>query len=130
MPPQVVAGAMLQCTFGMAPTSMIVLPLARVFASNLPAANIMDNKPIVNIPTFGMCQGVNLANPAVAAATAAALGVPTPAPCVPVIVAPWFIGAPQVMMGTGPALNGTSKVMCIWLGVISITSPGQFTVQD
>ena len=36
----------------------------------------MDNKPFVNILTFGIC---SLANPATAALTAAALGVLTPA---------------------------------------------------
>jgi hypothetical protein len=37
------------------------------------AATIMDYAPIVNIPPFAMCQ--SLANPTVATATTAALGV-------------------------------------------------------
>ncbi|RKG64195.1 DUF4280 domain-containing protein, partial [Corallococcus exercitus] len=72
---QVVMGAMLQCSFGVAPSSLMVLPANRVMATT-PAANIMDNKPLLNILPFGMCN--SLANPMVAAATAAALGVLTP----------------------------------------------------
>jgi hypothetical protein len=116
-------GAMMQCSFGVAPSSLVVLPTNRVMTSSMPAANIMDNKPIVNIPPFGMCQ--SLANPTVAAATAAAMGALTPMPCVPVTAAPWIVGAPTVMVGGMPALNDSSKLMCNWGGVIQITSPGQ-----
>lgn len=121
----VTTGAMLQCTFGLAPSTLNVLPVNLVTAGS-PAANIMDNKPIVNIPPFGMCNSP--ANPTVAAATAAALGVLTPMPCIPMIAAPWTPGAPTVMIKNMPALNNTSKCMCNWGGVISINSAGQFTV--
>lgn len=121
----VTTGAMLQCTFGLAPSTLNVLPVNLVTAGS-PAANIMDNKPMVNIPPFGMCNSP--ANPTVAAATAAALGVLTPMPCIPVIAAPWTPGAPTVMIKNMPALNNTSKCMCNWGGVISINSAGQFTV--
>jgi hypothetical protein len=120
-------GAMLQCTFGMAPSSLIVLPQNRVMVNNMPAANIMDNKPMANILPFAMCQ--SMANPMVAAATAAALGVLTPMPCVPVTAAPWAPGAPTVLVANMPALNNSSKCMCNWGGVISINVPGQFTTQ-
>ena len=122
MAKQVVAGAMMQCSFGAAPSALIVLPVNRVMAEGKPAANIMDHKPVVNIPTFGMCTAPT--NPAVIAATAAALGVPTPAPCVPVVPAPWAPGSPTVPIGNMPALNDMSKCMCAWAGVISITNPG------
>jgi hypothetical protein len=124
---QVVMGAMLQCSFGVTPSSLIVLPQNRVMVNNLPAANIMDNKPIANIPPFGMCQ--SLANPMVASATAAALGVLTPMPCLPVTAAPWAPGAPTVLVANMPALNNSSKCMCNWGGVISINVAGQFTTQ-
>ncbi|MFO1052674.1 MAG: DUF4280 domain-containing protein [Planctomycetota bacterium] len=127
MPFQVVAGAMTSCSFGMAPSTLMVLPQNRTLAGGMPAANIMDNKPIVNVLPFGMCQ--SLANPTVAAATAAALGVLTPMPCVPVIPAPWVPGAPTVMVGGMPALDNTSKCMCAWAGVIQITNAGQTTTQ-
>ena len=120
---QVVAGATIMCSFGAAPSALIVLPQNRTMTGGPPAANIMDHKPIVNIPTFGAC--TSLANPTVAAATSAALGVLTPMPCVPNTPTPWAPGSPTVMIGGMPALNDTSKCMCMWAGVISITVPGQ-----
>ncbi|MBW2246203.1 MAG: DUF4280 domain-containing protein [Deltaproteobacteria bacterium] len=125
MAKQVVMGAMMQCSFGVAPASLVVLPANRVMVNNQPAANIMDHKPVVNIPTFGACTAPS--NPAVIAATSAALGVPTPAPCVPVTAAPWVPGSPTVPIGNMPALNDTSTCMCTWGGAISITFPGQVT---
>ena len=122
---QVAAGAMLQCSFGVAPSALVVLPLNCVM-TGAPAANIMDNKTIVNIPPFGMCNSPS--NPMVAAATAAALGVLTPMPCIPVTAAPWVPGSPTVLIGNMPALNNSCKAMCNWGGVIQILVPGQFTV--
>jgi hypothetical protein len=57
------------------------------------------------------------------------MGVLTPQPCVPVTAAPWTPGSPQVMIQNQPALNIASTCMCNWGGVISITNPGQTTVQ-
>jgi hypothetical protein len=118
-------GAMMQCSFGAAPSSLIVLPQNRVLAGGAPAATIMDGKPIVNIPPFGVC--TSMANPTVAAATAAALGVLTPMPCVPVTPAPWVPGAPTVMIGNMPALDDQAKLMCNWGGLIQISFAGQVT---
>ncbi len=122
----VCGGAMLQCSFGVAPSSLMVLPANRVMTA-MPIANIMDNKPMVNILPFGMCQ--SMANPTVAAATAAKFGVMTPMPCVPATAAPWAPGSPTVLVANLPALNSTSKCMCNWGGVISVTQPGQMTIQ-
>ena len=122
----VCGGAQLMCTFGMAPSVMNVLPNNKTMTS-MPLANIMDNKPMTNIMPFGMCTCP--ANPQVAAATAAALGVLTPMPCVPAIPAPWAPGSPQVLIGNFPALNNTSKLMCAYGGVISITNPGVTNIQ-
>ena len=127
MPQQVCMGAMMTCSCGVAPSSLIVLPQNRVMTSNMPAANIMDNKPIVNIPPFGMCS--SLANPTVAAATTAALGVLTPMPCVPATVTPWAPGSPTVMLGNMPTLNNTCTLNCMWGGVITISQPGQTQTQ-
>ena len=118
-------GAMMQCSFGVAPSSLVILPANQVL-TGAPAATIMDNKPIVNIPPFGMCTTVS--NPTVAAATTAALGVLTPMPCVPATAAPWAPGSPTVLIANMPALNNTSKLLCNWGGVIQITSPGEMTV--
>ena len=122
---QVCMGAMLSCSFGVAPGTLVVLPLSQVMTT-MPAANIMDNKPMMNIMPFGMCQSPS--NPMVIAATAAALGVLTPVPCIPMTMAPWMPGSPTVLIGNMPALNDGSKLMCMWGGVIGIDAPGQFTV--
>jgi len=127
MPLQVVNGAMLQCSFGMVPSSLVVLPAHKDMTGGVPAANIMDHVPMLNIMPFGMCQSI--ANPTVAAATAAALGVLTPMPCIPATSAPWAPGSPTVMVDGQPALNSTSMCMCNWAGVIQITNPGQTTTE-
>jgi len=125
MPKHVCNNAVLQCSFGAAPSMLGVLPINRELTSNQPAANIMDHIPIVNIRPFGMCSSA--ANPTVAAATAAALGVLTPMPCVPATPAPWAPGSPTVMLSNFPALNDTSTLNCIWGGVIKVQFPGQVT---
>lgn len=122
----VFGGAVLQCSFGMAPSVLNVLPAVRVTGS-MPMATIMDQAPMVNIMPFGMCSSI--ANPTVAAATAAALGVLTPMPCIPVIPAPWAPGSPTVLAGGKPCLNHTSKCMCAYGGVINIQNPGTVNVQ-
>ena len=127
MPNHVCMGALLQCSFGVTPSSLVVLPVNKVMTSFVPAANIMDNKPMVNIMPFGMCQSPS--NPVVAAATAAALGVLTPMPCIPATTAPWAPGAATVMLANMPALDDTSTLMCMWGGVIKVNYAGQATEQ-
>jgi hypothetical protein len=114
-------GTMLMCSFGLAPAPMVVLPTNRVIVEGAPVATIADNAPFVNIVPFGMC--TSLANPITAAQTAAALGVLTPGVCTPVIPAPWLPGAPTMLVGNMPTLNNTSKCMCAYGGVISVTVP-------
>lgn len=126
MPMQVCMGASMMCTMGLAPSSLVVLPVNKVLTNQVPDANIMDHVPMVNIMPFGMCTSV--ANPTVAAATAAALGVLTPMPCIPNTPAPWVMGAPTVLLGNQPTLDNVSKLMCTWAGVISFVTPGEFTV--
>ena len=127
MPQHVVNGAMLTCSFGNAPATLTVLPSKRIVIANQPAANIMDNAPMVNILPFGMC--LSLANPMVAAATSAALGVLTPQPCIPVTPAPWTPGSPTLLVGGQPALQNTCQLMCQWGGVITVSNAGQVTVE-
>ncbi|MEP7075000.1 MAG: DUF4280 domain-containing protein [Acidobacteriota bacterium] len=128
MPCQVCHGAQLVCTMGMAPSALVVLPINRVMTNNVPDANIMDHMPFVNIMPFGMC--MSPANPMVAAATAAAFGVLTPMPCLPMTMTPWMPGAvsPPVMLGSQPSLDDISTLMCNWAGVISVIFPGEITV--
>lgn len=82
--------AQIKCSFGVAPSALIVIPSSMVMVNNMPAATIMDFNPMANIPPFGMC--MTITNPAVAAATSAALGVFTPRPLYTChcSLGPWF----------------------------------------
>lgn len=124
---QVINGAVLKCSFGVAPSALIVLPTNKTLACYMPAATIMDYVPLMNIMPFGMCQSPT--NPVVIAATAAKLGVFTPMPCIPAVVLPWVPGSPKVLIGGIPALNDSSQCVCLWAGIIQITFSGQTTVQ-
>lgn len=115
-------GASMQCSFGVAPSTLNVLPTNKCMTAT-PIANIMDNKAMVNIPPFGMCNSP--LNPATKRPPPVFF---TPAPCTPVIAAPWAPGAPTVMLANQPILNNTSKLLCNWGGVIQILSPGQTTI--
>lgn len=124
---QVCAGATTMCSFGMAPGSLVVLPVHMVM-TGAPAGNIGDSAPIVNITPFGAC--TSMANPTVAAATAAAMGALTPMPCVPVPAGPWVPGSLKVILKGMPALDNNAKAMCAYGGVIQIVNPGQVKVVD
>ena len=109
------------CTGGVAPSALNVLPIGRPMCTG-PAANIADVAPMVNVPPFGMCNMPS--NPAVAAATAAALGVSTPSAAA---VAAATVGlAGELHMPKGMMLvmgmwsmmlaSGTSPVMTLLVG--------------
>jgi hypothetical protein len=119
----VTSGTMM-CPMGTGPSSFVATP-KQTLSSFKDAGNILDHKPIANIPPFGMC--MSMANPAVAAATSAAMGALTPMPCVPNTPAPWVTGAPTVILNSAPALNNTSKLTCVYGGMISFVQPGQVT---
>jgi hypothetical protein len=127
MPLQVVNGAELACSFGTSPSSLVVLPINRSMIANQPEATIQDHIPMVNIMPFGMC--ISPSNPQVAAATAAALGVLTPQPCIPATTSPWTPGALTVTIANLVALDNISMCTCMWAGVITITDAGQATVE-
>ena len=122
MSQQVCMGATTKCSFGAAPGSLAVLPMNRVLATT-PAATIMDHAPMVNVLPFGTCSSP--ANPMVIAATAAAMGVLTPQPCLPVTPAPWLPGKPTVLINGMPALGSDCKLVCAWGGMIEVAAPGQ-----
>lgn len=123
MPVQVVNGAQLMCTFGMAPSNLVVLPVRLVNVANQPSATIMDHVPMTNIMPFGACSAPT--NPQVIAATIAALGVFTPQPCIPATTSPWMPGGVTVNNTNQVTLDNVSKCMCTWLGVITVANPGQ-----
>lgn len=122
----VVQTATCTCSFGAAPAVLTVTSQQTVSICKMPAATIQDGAVLSNVPTFGMCS--NLANPTVASATAAAMGVLTPMPCVPATVA-WAPGCPTVTVCKRPLLNSTSKLTCSCGGVIQVTVTPAMTVK-
>lgn len=121
------SGAMMTCSFGIAPASLTVPPTGRVTVDGVPMATVMDHQPNVNVTPFGMC--TTLSNPQVASATSAALGVLTPQPCMPVTTSPWTPGSPTVTVAGTPALSATSTCQCAWGGLITLTTPATRTTQ-
>ncbi len=119
----VCSGAMMQCTMGSSPAALTVLPIRTVFLAGQPQANISDHIPMVNLAPFGVCR--SLAFPATAAATAAALGVLTPMPCIHNTPAPWFVGKIDTLIQGQPALLKSCKCQCMWGGTISLITDGQ-----
>lgn len=118
----VVNGASLKCSQGLAPSTLVVLPTEKIDAGEQPAGTVQDYKPMVNVPPFGMCNSTS--NPQVISATAAAQGVHTPMPCVPMISAAWSPGSTIVEINGKKALTADSKCNCQWNGSIEITKPG------
>lgn len=118
-------GASCVCSFGMMPCTLNAG--GTVKAEGTALATVRDHG-ITNLRTFGMC--TSLTNPAVAAATAAALGVMTPQPCIPQIVTPWSGGSPTVKSEGSSVITGASTTNCLYGGVISISRLTQNTVKS
>ena len=114
------------CSMGTAPAPVKVTSQSKVLADGKPAATITDSQGGANIGPFGMC--TSMANPAVSAATAAAMGVLTPQPCMPVAAGTWIATKPKVLIGGKPCLTGDCKMMCAYAGSVSVTFPGQVKV--
>ncbi len=119
----VVNTAVCTCSFGTLPMVLPVTSQQTITMCGMTAATIMDNK----CTTFGMCSCP--ANPAVAAATAAAMGVLTPSACIPVTPAPWAPGVPTVTVCGKLLLNNTSKLMCQYGGVIQVSMTPAMTIK-
>ena len=123
----VVSGASCSCPFGTAVCTLQVTSQLNCMADGKPIATIQDVQPGTNLASFGMCS--SLANPAVAAATAAALGVLTPQPCTLVPAGVWSSSNPKVMAGGKPCVTNESTLMCgMGMGVIKVLSAGQTKV--
>jgi hypothetical protein len=123
MPKLVVVGASLQCSMGAAQSSFSISPSHKVTGDDVDAGNIDDYVPNANVAPFGMCQ--SMSNPQVSSATAAAQGVLTPQPCVPVLPQSWSPGSTSVTVAERPALHDGCTCACQWGGTISVTSAGQ-----
>lgn len=122
MKPIIIQGTLLRCSYGNAPTPIMVLPDKKV-NSMLPVAVKTDHVPFLNILPFGMCS--NPANPTVAAATAAALGVLTPMPCIPCTVQDWTGACARVKIQGKEILNMDSRLQCLYGGSIQAAAPMQ-----
>ncbi|MBR3307548.1 MAG: DUF4280 domain-containing protein [Lachnospiraceae bacterium] len=114
------------CTMGTMPADVKVTTNQTVMADGKPVATIQDSAAMANVGPFGMCN--SLANPQVAAATAAALGVLTPQPCVPAPAGTWIPTKPKILIGGKPVLCSDCKMMCAYAGNISMVMPGQVKV--
>lgn len=122
----VVAGAACMCTMGLAPGQIIPTNQMNIRVGGKPVASIADAAPMTNITPCGMC--TSMANPAVAAATAAAMGVLTPQPCIPAPAGTWICPG-TIRVGGKPILTTDGKLTCSYGGTISITNPGQTTTR-
>ncbi|GAB2618872.1 DUF4280 domain-containing protein [Pseudactinotalea suaedae] len=114
-------GGTLMCPFGAATSAVVGLASPTVLIEGKPAVTMRDNLPMANVPSFGLCSSPS--NPTVVAATAAAMGVLTPMPCVPVLT-PWTGTATRTLVGGAPALAAGSMCTCVYGGVIQLVNPG------
>lgn len=122
MPQPLCTGAVLKCSMGVAPSVFVADPLpgAPMVLGAMAAGTIIQILPS-NILPFGMCQSME--NPAVAAATAAAMGALTPMPCTPLVVAPWVPPAVSTLSNMVPVATVSSKCMCAFGGMIAVDVP-------
>ena len=118
-------------TLGVNPSAILLEPVGRntapaVALAALQALRIDPEAILVVAPADHVVRDVHPFRQA--AATAAALGVLTPMPCIPNTPAPWIPGAPTVLLGNMPTLDNTCQLMCLWAGVITFSDAGQETV--
>lgn len=118
-------GARLKCSCGDNTSNYNVLPVNKVSINGNPVGVISDTKPMINILPFGLC--FSMANPTVAAATAANQGKLQKMPCVPNIVDSWSEGISHFLLNEETPCN-LSKVKCLYSGIISVMNAGQSIV--
>ena len=87
-------------------------PTRRVLLEGTTMGNIMDFKPMVNIPPMGLCTSVT--NPIVLGT----IPFGTPKACVPNVTSPWKPGKPNVLVAGQPALTTMCTLQCNWGGMI------------
>ena len=122
----VVAGGTCICTMGTTPGQINPTNQSNIRIAGKPVASTVDIAPMTNVGSCGMCQ--SLANPAVASATAAALGTLTPQPCVPVPAGTWICSG-KVRVAGKTVLTNEGSLKCAYAGDITIKDPGQRTVR-
>lgn len=116
-----VTGTVIICTMG--GTGVLSASQGICLAAKKNIVTARDMAPMTNIGSCGLCK--SMANPAVASATAAALGVLTPQPCIPAPAGVW-IGVSRIMAAGSPALTKESRLVCSYGGEISIMDTTQY----
>jgi len=119
-----VTGGTLKCPFGDAISKFTATNAPTMKISGQMIGTINDAAGGMNIASFGMCK--SLANPAVQAATAAAMGVLTPQPCMP-NTSRW-IAIGIVTMNGKQVLSNECCIACAYGGTVSVVDPGQHLV--
>jgi hypothetical protein len=122
MPPLAGAGSQLMCLLGLTPSTLVVPPgppHLLTAPAGVPVATIDDHIPITNVPPFGLC--TSPLNPAVVAAEG-------PAPCVPILPAPWTPPT-EVFIAGVPAIGIGATCQCQWGGTVSVLPPPVTTVE-
>ena len=112
----VISGDLCSCSNGSTLCPLIVADPLRKMKLNGKSVAVATDISVYNISTFGMCNNIN--NPAVAAATAAAQGVLTPAPCVPAVVGSWNNTAKKTQINGVGAVREDSTLNCTYGGYI------------
>jgi hypothetical protein len=125
MPEFLTSDSILQCNHGEAPMPFQTLPLPGkpMVLGGMVIATLTDTVPMLNIPSFVMCN--SMANPEVIAATAAAMGELTPMPCVPVVISPWMPPSALTTALGVPLAMASSRCLCAWGGEISVAQPAE-----
>lgn len=112
-------GTLIECNMGVLKIPFIADDLPGAPKENgLPVATMTQVVTGKNIASFGMCNSI--ANPAVVAATAAAQGVKTPAPCMPFGTA-WLPPSFTAKYLGLPLARADAVCACALGGVIKVT---------
>ena len=119
----VVATATVMCTFGVGTSTLV--STNKIMVENKPILTVNDCSFGANVLPFPMCSAPS--NPAVIAATAAAMGVPTPSTCLGTFLGPWVPERADILFGGQPCVTEKCSLNCLWGGMIKIISPGQTT---
>lgn len=122
----VTEGAVITCPMGAAPANLKVTSQSKVLYDGKPVATIQDASA-ANVGSFGMCS--SLANPQVASATAAALGVLTPQSCTFSSAGSWIPEQTKVCADGKPCLTTGAQVFCTTgMQMCTIAGPSQTKV--
>lgn len=125
----VVHGATLGCSHGSTTGPLSIALGRRATAGNALVATVRDHASLMNIAPFGMCS--SLANPRVAAATAAAQGKLTPQFCVPHTPTQWSQSDGAVDLDGVDALHEGATCGCAWGGRIQVRhTPEASTIEE